>query len=207
MFPSWVGSTAPDLADVIGDLDFTGWRDEPKADRHQTRPKGEFQKRMRPKARGCGSSTGIDGWNHGFEPLTDHEFSNHSERIVEKFKAMHENDGEVPEHLKTKKFSQRVVPERWGDSKPSMTVTSLPDDYVHYARPRTFSVREWARIQTLPDNHLFAGKRTTGGSRRAGIPSEGIWDREVPKYTQIGNAVPPFLAEAIGRKIKANILQ
>nr|AIF15143.1 DNA-cytosine methyltransferase (DNMT, dcm) [uncultured marine group II/III euryarchaeote KM3_69_H04] len=207
LFPKWEGSTAPDLVDVIGDLDFTGWRDEHKADRHRTTPKGELQKRMRPNARAFGSKTGVDGWNYGREPVTDHEFSNHTERIVEKFKAMHDNDGEIPEHMRTKKFSQKIVPARWGDSKPSMTVTSLPDDYVHYARPRTFSVREWARIQTFPDDHLFAGKRTTGGSRRAGIPSEGIWDREVPKYTQIGNAVPPLLAEAIGEAIIENVLE
>ena len=84
-----------------------------------------------------------------------------------------------------------------------MTVTSLPDDYIHYSKPRTFSVREWARIQTFPDKHLFEGKRTTGGDRRAGNPSEGIWGRDVPKYTQIGNAIPPLMGKAIGEKIQS----
>ena len=42
----------------------------------------------------------------------------------------------------------------------------------------------------FPDWYQFAGKRTTGGTRREGNPLEGNFDREVPKYTQIGNAVP-----------------
>ena len=50
----------------------------------------------------------------------------------------------------------------------------------------------------FPDNYQFCGKRTTGGLRRAGNPRLGVFDREVPKYTQIGNAVPVWLAEAVG---------
>lgn len=72
----------------------------------------------------------------------------------------------------------------------------MPDDYVHFEQPRSATVREWARIQTFPDWYKFAGKRTTGGIRRAGNPREGNFDREVPKCTQIGNAVPVRLAHA-----------
>mgnify|MGYP003320075755 CR=1 FL=1 len=53
--------------------------------------------------------------------------------------------------------------------------------------------------------HIFAGKRTTGGTRRAGNPHEGIWDREVPKYTQIGNAVPVGLAQKVGEHFVKNL--
>ncbi|MGB0152172.1 MAG: DNA cytosine methyltransferase, partial [Candidatus Poseidoniaceae archaeon] len=107
--------------------------------------------------------------------------------------------------MRTKKFNQRPLPEKW-EKQPTMTVTSLPDDYIHYAQPRILSVREWARIQTFPDHHVFSGPRTTGGDRRAGNPSEGRWERDVPKYTQIGNAVPPLLAEAIGMRIRELLL-
>ena len=62
------------------------------------------------------------------------------------------------------------------------------------------SLFEWARLQTFPDHHVFCGKRTTGGDR-AGNPSKGNWDREVPKYTQIGNAVPPLMAQEIAIKL------
>ena len=81
----------------------------------------------------------------------------------------------------------------------------MPDDYVHWLQPRTLTVREWARLQTFPDWYQFKGKRTTGGIRRAGNPRESIHFREVPKYTQIGNAVPVQLATILGDHFK-NIL-
>ena len=109
---------------------------------------------------------------------------------------------EIPPHLKTKKFSQRALPARWGERGPSITATSLPDDYVHFAQPRILTVREWARLQMFPDWYVFAGKRTTGGRRRAGDPDAGDWSREVPKYTQIGNAVPVELARQVGVHIR-----
>ena len=45
------------------------------------------------------------------------------------------------------KFAQKVL--RWV-KRPSITATSLPDDYVHYNQPRSLTVREWARLQTFP---------------------------------------------------------
>ena len=75
------------------------------------------------------------------------------------------------------------------------------DDYVHFIQPRVPTVREWARLQTFPDWYQFSGRRTTGGRRRAGDPDAGVWTRDLPKYTQIGNAVPVLMAEAIGRHL------
>jgi DNA (cytosine-5)-methyltransferase 1 len=134
--------------------------------------------------------------------VTDHEYSKHAPNIVKKFRHMIDNDGEIPEDARTKKFAQRVLPKRWGNKAPSITATSLPDDYVQYAQPRSLTVREWARLQTFPDWYRFEGKRTTGGLRRAGNPREGNFDREVPKYTQIGNAVPVRLAERVGEHFR-----
>jgi site-specific DNA-cytosine methylase len=89
----------------------------------------------------------------------------------------------IPDHLKTKKFSQRLLPERWGPNGPSITATSLADDYVHFSQARVLTVREWARLQGFPDWYQFSGSRTTGGLRRAGNPKEGIFDRELPNWT------------------------
>ncbi|MFA5968415.1 MAG: DNA cytosine methyltransferase [Sphingomonas sp.] len=72
------------------------------------------------------------------------------------------------------------------------TVTTLPDDMIHYGEPRILTVRENARLQTFPDWFSFKGKYTTGGHRRK---------KECPRYTQVGNAVPPLLAEAIGETL------
>lgn len=134
--------------------------------------------------------------------LTDHEYSKHAPNIVAKFRHMLENRGEIPDNAKTKKFSQKVLPKRWGNRGASITATSMPDDYVHFSQPRTLTVREWARLQLFPDWYRFMGKRTTGGIRRAGNPREGIFDREVPKYTQIGNAVPVGLSQRVGEHFK-----
>lgn len=73
--------------------------------------------------------------------------------------------------------------------KPSHTLTTLPDDLLHYAEPRILSVREYARLQSFPDWYSFTGKYTTGGPLRV---------QQCPRYTQVGNAVPPFLAECLG---------
>ncbi|MCY3714726.1 MAG: DNA cytosine methyltransferase [Gemmatimonadetes bacterium] len=73
--------------------------------------------------------------------------------------------------------------------KPSHTLTTLPDDLLHYSEPRILTVREYARLQSIPDWFKFRGKYTTGGDRRV---------RECPRYTQAGNAVPPFIGEVIG---------
>ena len=132
------------------------------------------------------------------DKLTDQEYSNHSPNIVKKFKSMLDNNGVIKKKFKTKKFAQRLLNKRWNGKGPNITATSLPDDYVHYSQPRSLTVREWARLQMFPDWYQFKGKRTTGGLRRAGNPQKGIFDREVPKYTQIGNAVPVELARRIG---------
>lgn len=74
-------------------------------------------------------------------------------------------------------------------NSPSPTITSMPDDLLHYSEPRILTVRENARLQSFPDWFAFQGKYTTGGDRRK---------KEVPRFTQVANAVPPLLAEAIG---------
>jgi DNA (cytosine-5)-methyltransferase 1 len=86
-------------------------------------------------------------------------------------------------------------------SKPSHTLTTLPDDVLHYSEPRILTARECARIQSFPDWYEFCGKYATGGYMRR---------LECPRYTQIGNAVPPLLAEALGRLlgyIRADLLK
>lgn len=77
---------------------------------------------------------------------------------------------------------------------PAPTITTLPDDVLHYSEPRILTVRESARLQSFPDWFQFRGKFTTGGNQRT---------KECPRYTQVGNAVPPYLARAIGMAIQA----
>jgi DNA (cytosine-5)-methyltransferase 1 len=190
----------PDLVDLIGDLVDPAISEVLSTGKFQP---GKLVTMQYPSAPGTAPQRAMRAnaprhEQRSSSALTDQEYSKHAPRIVEKFKYMLENNGEIPKSAQTKKFSQRVLPARWGNRTPWITATSMPDDYVHFSQPRTLTVREWARLQLFPDWYQFEGKRTTGGIRRAGNPREGNFDREVPKYTQIGNAVPVGLAERVG---------
>ena len=146
------------------------------------------------------------------EKYFNHEASSHLPDVARKLQLLRTaatNSPEAREHrcssgwlrrqfseqfpeLVTKKASQRVlVADEW----PMLTVTSLPDDIVHYAEDRIPTVREVARLQTFPDWFEFKGVRTTGAERRRA----GVY---VPQYTQVANAVPPRFAHAVAARIR-----
>lgn len=95
---------------------------------------------------------------------------------------------EMREEYGLKKQALRVL----DPDRPAPTITSMPDDLLHYSEPRTLTVRENARLQSFPDWFAFQGKYTTGGKRRR---------HEVPRYTQVANAVPPYLAQVLGEAL------
>jgi len=183
------GGTYPHLEEAWSDLMDPDFNSKPGTSIYPSSITNEFQAAMRTLPDGTKLRKGA--------PLYEQEYSQHSDFIREKYEYMLAHDGEIAEKYKTKKFSQRVLKPRWDEEGPNITVTSLPEDYVHYLQPRSLTVREWARLQCFPDWYVFKGPRTTGGRRRAGDPDEGIWDREVHKYTQIGNAVRVRLAYAV----------
>ncbi len=89
-------------------------------------------------------------------------------------------------------LTKKNIRTRLDRTKPSATVMTIADDYISPFEPRTFTVRELARIQSFDDSFEFLGKRTTGGLRRR---------VEIPQYSQVGNAVPPLLARAVATEI------
>lgn len=128
-----------------------------------------------------------------------HRFAKHKESTVEKFEYILENaeknktiDDEIKEKFGLKK--RTIIP--LSGKTPTATITTLPDDYIHYCEPRIFTVREYARIQSFNDWYEFKGKYTTGGKRRT---------QEVPRYSQIGNAIPPLFGEQSGIVLKTLI--
>jgi DNA (cytosine-5)-methyltransferase 1 len=101
---------------------------------------------------------------------------------------------EMIEVLLTKKTARTKL----NSHEPSLTVLTLPDDYISPFEDRIFSVREMARLQSFDDSFQFLGKRTTGGIRRK---------IEVPQYSQVGNAVPPLMAKAVACEIMNAIIE
>lgn len=183
----------PDPVELLGDLALSSWTPGGGVQEYLTDPLNPVQLALRTRRDGSVMGKG--------ERLTEQEFSNHSERVRERFRLIRLGLP-VPSELQTKKFNQRPIPKIWPAGGPTMTVASLPDDFVHFQDDRSFTVREWARFQGFPDWYEFAGPRTTGGRRRAGDPGAGIWERDLPKFTQIGNAVPVALAEWLGKQLK-----
>jgi DNA (cytosine-5)-methyltransferase 1 len=125
-----------------------------------------------------------------------HRFVNHLAETVRIYKRLlTQAERNIPVSTKLKKelgINKRDVTVL-DKTKPSPTLMSIPDDYVHYSEPRVMTVREYARVQSFPDWYEIKGKYTTGGQERK---------TEVPRYTQVGNAIPPLFAEHVGTALK-----
>ena len=133
---------------------------------------------------------------NNIELPNSHSFAKHSDKIIKRFTYIQSIS------LESKNISQKIkdelgitkqvlVPLKSNEQAP--TITSHPDDMIHYIEPRILTVREYARLQSFPDNFIFKGKYTTGGKLRK---------VEVPRYTQIGNAIPPLFGEQAGIILK-----
>ncbi|EPH06892.1 DNA cytosine methyltransferase [Myroides odoratimimus] len=127
-----------------------------------------------------------------------HRYAKHLQSTIDRFKIILDLSSnrrnfdlskEIKDQYKLKKHT--IIPLCASGQSP--TITTLPDDYIHYLEPRILTVREYARIQSFPDWYEFQGKYTTGGKLRI---------KEVPRYTQIGNAIPPLFAEQAGLILK-----
>jgi len=121
--------------------------------------------------------------------IYNHKAPIHNDETILKLKMINsgKKQSDLPEHMQTKS----VHSGSWGrmeKNKPAYTLTTRINTpsvgrIVHPERNRTITPREAARIQSFPDDFIFLG----------GVTTIGI---------QIGNAVPPILAEKIANQIK-----
>lgn len=146
--------------------------------KYRTQPKNNFQRAMRAGSNG----------------VVNHEAARLSMINMERLAYIPPggNWTDIPPHLLPKGMQRARRSDhtkRYGRVDPNglaSTILTKCDPhwgaYFHYSQDRAFTVREAARIQTFPDTFHFAGSR-------------------VEQYEQVGNAVPPLLAAAIGRSL------
>jgi DNA (cytosine-5)-methyltransferase 1 len=139
-----------------------------------------------------GKDLGTEALEKLMREFIDHELFIKNGSEIGYYKKL-ENIEDVQDHLeiiRTRKHSQQALKE----DEPAPAQLTIPDDICHYdmGQLRTLTVREMARFQSFPDWFTFRSKITTGGENRK---------FEVPQYTQVGNAVPPLLAKALGEAI------
>ena len=119
--------------------------------------------------------------------VRNHQITVHSEQTKSIISLIPDGGGikDLPrEYWDVRKYNKAF--ERMSKDRPSNTVDTGHRNYFHYKFNRIPTARENARIQSFPDTFTFLGNKTS-------------------QYKQIGNAVPPLLAEAIAKSIKSQL--
>ena len=134
----------------------------------------------------CAPQNAFQKWaRERSQALTMHKATRHSAHMLEIIQHAGANISAIPKHLITSGFSSCYS--RLDGDRPSTTLTvnfvhPASNKCIHPVQNRALTPREGARIQAFPDGYGFLGTRS-----------------QIVK--QIGNAVPPLLAKAIGEAV------
>lgn len=116
--------------------------------------------------------------------INNHQITSHSQQTVDIISMV--PDGGNYKDLPTELQNTRKVHIAWtrlNSKKPSITIDTGHRHHFHYKWNRVPTVRESARIQSFPDDFVFLCSRTS-------------------QYKQVGNAVPPLMAQAIAEHLR-----
>lgn len=164
--------------DAISDLAFLESGEGQEVQDYIYEPQSSYQRKMRKNS----------------SKLYNHVATRHSDIALERLKLIPPEMGRevLPkEHLTKSIYSGTWT--RMVKDEPSATITTRFDTpssgkFTHPYLNRAITVREAARIQSFPDDFIFYGSKAS-------------------QMKQVGNAVPPLLAQAIARVIKNDVIQ
>jgi len=117
--------------------------------------------------------------------IFNHMGTNHTDKVRRIISLVPEggNYKDLPERYKNSR-NFHVAWTRYHSKKPAPTIDTGHRHHFHYRYNRVPTARENARLQSFPDSFIFYGNKTD-------------------QYRQIGNAVPPLMAKAIAKKLRA----
>ncbi|MEQ2595830.1 DNA cytosine methyltransferase [[Clostridium] symbiosum] len=116
--------------------------------------------------------------------VSNHIAANHSEKVRNIISMVPDggNYKDLPdEYRHSRNF--HVAWTRFSSDRPAPTIDTGHRHHFHYKYNRVPTVRECARLQSFPDDFIFLGNKTQ-------------------QFRQVGNAVPPLLAQCIGEQLK-----
>lgn len=119
----------------------------------------------------------------GSDGIKNHQITLHKEKTKQIIALVPDggNYKDLPINLqKTRKVN--IAWTRMNSNKPCFTIDTGHNHHFHYKENRVPTVRESARIQSFPDKFEFLGTKTS-------------------QLKQVGNAVPPLLAEEIAKEV------
>ena len=119
----------------------------------------------------------------GSKSIKNHSITIHKEQTKQIISMVPDggNYKDLPKELQgTRKVN--IAWTRMNSGKPCFTIDTGHNHHFHYKENRVPTVRESARIQSFPDRFEFIGIKTS-------------------QLKQVGNAVPPLMAEAIAREV------
>lgn len=162
--------------EAISDLAYLNSGEGTEISEYMKAPENKYQRKMRKY-----STT-----------LFNHKATNHSSLVLERMRYIPVNGNRS--HLPKEHLTKSIYSGTWGrivKEEPSVTITTRFDTpssgrFTHPYLDRAITVREAARLQSFPDDFVFYGNKMS-------------------QMKQVGNAVPPLLAEAIAKVIRKDI--